>query len=136
MQFIQGVWAMLEQINNHNRVIAALKAIGPYLREGESQIGEYAFDCFSVCVDDSQSPEVREFWGWWLELIRHDGYFEANYHHGLFNAAGNWVEKKPDNHALDEVHRTQAAFHKKLTVLLETKFEAQIKLHQASKLFE
>jgi sigma factor-binding protein Crl len=127
---------MLQQVNNHNRLITALKAIGPYLREGESQVGEYTFDCFSVCVDDSKSPEIREFWGWWLELRLHESYFEANYHVGLFNTAGNWVEKKPNKKALEEVHRTQAGFHQKLSSLLSDKFELQVRFHQASELFE
>ena len=46
----------------HYRLVTALKAIGPYLREPLCKEGAYHFDCLSVCVDDSKSPEDREFW--------------------------------------------------------------------------
>ncbi|EGV2674026.1 Crl family RNA polymerase assembly factor, partial [Vibrio parahaemolyticus] len=45
----------------HFRLMSKLKAIGPYLREPQSQEGRYYFDCLSVCVDDKKSPEKREF---------------------------------------------------------------------------
>ncbi len=51
----------------HFRLMSKLKAIGPYLREPQSQEGRYYFDCLSVCVDDKKSPEKREFWaGGWI----------------------------------------------------------------------
>ncbi|EGQ9673206.1 sigma factor-binding protein Crl, partial [Vibrio parahaemolyticus] len=66
----------------HFRLMSKLKAIGPYLREPQSQEGRYYFDCLSVCVDDKKSPEKREFWGWWMDLESIEGGFTAKYHIG------------------------------------------------------
>ncbi len=38
----------------HFRLMSKLKAIGPYLREPQSQERRYYFDCLSVCVDDKK----------------------------------------------------------------------------------
>lgn len=59
----------------HFRLMSKLKAIGPYLREPQSEEGRYYFDCLSVCVDDKKSPEKREFWGWWMDLEAIEGGF-------------------------------------------------------------
>ncbi|MFA0544508.1 sigma factor-binding protein Crl, partial [Vibrio sp. 10N.222.52.B7] len=65
-----------------------LKAIGPYLREPQSEDGHYIFDCLSVCVNDKKSPEEREFWGWWLELDKSEEGFSAKYNTGKYNIDG------------------------------------------------
>lgn len=39
----------------HFRLMSKLKAIGPYLREPQSQERRYYFDCLSVCVDDKKN---------------------------------------------------------------------------------
>ncbi len=72
----------------HFRLMSKLKAIGPYLREPQSQEGHYYFDCLSVCVDDKKSPEKREFWGWWMDLESIEGGFTAKYHIGKYNKEG------------------------------------------------
>lgn len=66
---------MSEVTNNptHNRLLTKLRAMGPYLRDPQSKEGHYYFDCLSVCVDDRKSPELREFWGWWMVLESVEG---------------------------------------------------------------
>ncbi|MDW6093646.1 sigma factor-binding protein Crl [Vibrio rhizosphaerae] len=111
----------------HHRLNAAFKLLGPYLREEQYQSGTYLFDCLAVCVNDKKSPEVREFWGWWMSLSHSDAQlFEAKYAIGRYDHAGNWVLEEPRPQALEEVHRTQKAFHEKLETLLKERFGCEL----------
>jgi sigma factor-binding protein Crl len=116
----------------HYRLIAAFKAIGPYLRETLSKDGSYHFDCLSVCVDDTKSPEDREFWGWWLDLALVDGQFEATYQIGCYNQIGEWILESAPKSAINEINRTQEVFHQKLKATLNDKFELVVSIHDDS----
>lgn len=116
----------------HYRLFSTLKAIGPYLREGQCQEGIYWFDCLAFCINDKKSPEKREFWGWWMELTTTETGFEANYRIGRYNLAGQWEESKPTAAARPEVIRTQEDFHKKLAQTLQQRFELSLSIHQQS----
>ena len=98
----------------HYRLLTALKAIGPYLREGQCADGFYLFDCLSVCVNDQKSPEKREFWGWWMELEQEEKGFAAKYHIGRYNVEGEWVVTDLPQPAIQDVNKTQEEFHLKL----------------------
>ncbi|BCB41498.1 hypothetical protein VagYM19_06250 [Vibrio alginolyticus] len=51
----------------HFRLMSKLKAIGPYLREPQSQEGRYYFDCLSVCVDEKNRLRSVNFGaGGWI----------------------------------------------------------------------
>lgn len=45
----------------HYRLLNVLKAIGPYLREPQSEEGHYIFDCLSVCVNDKNHQKNVSF---------------------------------------------------------------------------
>ncbi len=121
----------------HFRLLTALRAIGPYLRENDSQDGNYLFDCLSVCVDDQKSPEEREFWGWWMELescVREEATqgFTANFEIGLYNQSGCWEKSEVPDNVRGEVFRTQNEFMKKLSKVLEERFGLEFDLHTES----
>ncbi|MEH0665346.1 sigma factor-binding protein Crl [Vibrio scophthalmi] len=116
----------------HFRLLTTLRAIGPYLREVQSSEGAYLFDCLSVCVNDKKSPEKREFWGWWLELSLVDGYYEARYRTGLYDVSGEWRDEPLPKKAVEDVTKTQEAFHQKLIETLSTEFDLEVKMHQQS----
>ncbi|MFB9217562.1 sigma factor-binding protein Crl [Vibrio sinaloensis] len=116
----------------HYRLLSVLRAIGPYLRESQSEEGAYLFDCLSVCVDDKKSPEQREFWGWWLELKQEGDAYQARYRIGLYDISGEWQDKKIPKKAVEDVNRTQEAFHLKLVETLQSEFGIQIQMHQES----
>ncbi|GAM55770.1 curlin genes transcriptional activator [Vibrio ishigakensis] len=118
----------------YHRLIAKLKAIGPYLREGECEQDLFLFDCLSVCVDDKKSPECREFWGWWMELEKQEQKFVACYHHGKYNAEGEWIEESLPESAEQEVLRTQQAFQTKVETLLQEQFGMTVDLHEDSEI--
>ena len=122
----------LAKTPTHHRLLSVLKAIGPYLREGQCQEGEYLFDCLAVCINDKKSPEKREFWGWWMELTETDDGFEVNYHIGRYNVAGHWEVSSPPEQAMGEVVRTQQEFHQKLAQTLQERFLLALALHQQS----
>ena len=121
----------------HFRLLTALRAIGPYLRESESKEDSYLFDCLSVCVDDKQSPEMREFWGWWMELKASkvddgvDG-FVAKFKMGMYDTEGNWQAVQLPESVISEVTRTQQEFLKKLSKVLEERFALSFTLHEES----
>jgi len=116
----------------HYRLLSALKAIGPYLREAQSSEGNYLFDCLSSCVNDKKSPEEREFWGWWLELEKIEGGFAAKYYIGRYNLAGDWEAHNIPKKAVSEVNRTQEDFHKKLVDTLSSSFNLTVRMHEES----
>lgn len=123
---------MPEKQPTYHRLIAKLKAIGPYLREGECQPDFFLFDCLSVCVDDKKSPECREFWGWWMEMERHEHVFVARFHHGKYNVAGAWVDDALPSEAEAEIMRTQTVFQGKVQALLSEQFQLEFELHKDS----
>ncbi|USD65860.1 sigma factor-binding protein Crl [Vibrio sp. SCSIO 43136] len=116
----------------HHRLLATFKAVGPYLREPLSSETSYLFDCLSVCVDEKQSPEVREFWGWWMEFEPEDNGFTARFRFGLYNQEGDWVEQEIPAEAKEEVNKTRNAFEDKLTKALSDKFGLFYQLHDES----
>ncbi|WP_428772116.1 sigma factor-binding protein Crl [Vibrio sp.] len=116
----------------HFRLLTALKAIGPYLRECQSRENFYLFDCLSVCVNDKKSPEDREFWGWWMELELQDQQFAARYRIGRYDSSGDWQEERLPAKATAEVTRTQEDFHQKLVELLDSRFNLAVELHKES----
>ncbi|MDN3609229.1 sigma factor-binding protein Crl [Vibrio ostreicida] len=116
----------------HYRLLSTLKAIGPYLREVQCEEGRYLFDCLSVCVSDKKSPEEREFWGWWLELEIEGKKLAARYRTGLYDVKGDWLDEKLPKKAIEEVSRTQEAFHQKLVDTLQSQFGMTVHLHKES----
>ncbi len=122
----------MTQNPTHYRLLSALKAIGPYLREGQCKEGSYVFDCLASCVDDKKSPEKREFWGWWMELDQTESGFEAKYYTGRYNLAGEWEAKNIPQAALKEVSQNQEDFHKKLEQTLEERFGLALSVHEES----
>ncbi|WP_413285010.1 sigma factor-binding protein Crl [Vibrio sp. MA40-2] len=121
----------------HFRLLTALRAIGPYLREFESKEDSYLFDCLSVCVDDKQSPEMREFWGWWMELdaSKNDGVvdgFVAKFKMGKYDTEGHWQVVDLSESVMAEITRTQEDFLIKLSKVLEERFALSLSLHEES----
>ena len=114
----------------HSRLMTKLKAIGPYLRDTESSENSYLFDCFSVCVNHTKSPEEREFWGWWLELKQDGRHFLADYRYGLFDFEGVWLNQPIPENIQGDVENTLIAFHRKLTTTLNDSFDSVIEFHQ------
>lgn len=119
----------------HNRLLAKLRAIGPYLRDPQSQEGLYYFDCLSVCVDDKKSPEKREFWGWWMELTAEEGGFSAYYQIGKYDVDGHWQSVELPTSAVEEVNKTQRVFQDKLTQTLDQHFQLSVKVQPDSAQF-
>lgn len=119
------------------RLLTALRAIGPYLRESDSKEGHYLFDCLAVCVNDKKSPEEREFWGWWMELDAsrseegQDSY-TAKFKFGIYNQDGNWDAIEVPKKARAEVARTQSEFIAKLSKVLEDRFDLTLEIDKAS----
>ncbi|KHT48992.1 sigma factor-binding protein Crl [Vibrio sinaloensis] len=116
----------------HYRLVSVMRAIGPYLRESQCEEGAYLFDCLSVCVDDKKSPEKREFWGWWLELNLQGGVLQARYRTGLYDVTGDWQEKSIPKKVVEDVNRTQVAFHDKLVETLKSQFALEVQMHEES----
>ncbi|WCE30375.1 sigma factor-binding protein Crl [Vibrio sp. SCSIO 43137] len=121
----------------HFRLLTALRAIGPYLRESDSNEGHYLFDCLSVCVNDKKSPEEREFWGWWMELDALNEQsaslsYVANFRYGIYNKDGKWDGADVPKKAQPEVARTQSEFVVKLKKVLLERFEIELLIHEES----
>lgn len=73
----------------------AFMQLGPYLRPEQSDSQRYFFDCLEVCLNLKHEPELREFWGWWLELTPYDSGFAMKSEFGLFSKEGIWEACTP-----------------------------------------
>ncbi len=67
-----------------------------------------------------------------MELSPTSEGFEAKYHIGRYNLAGEWDTDKLPEHALPEVNRTQEEFHKKLEKTLKERFALSLSFHDQS----
>lgn len=105
---------------SRGRLIKIFTDLGPYFRKLQSTESSFFFDCLEICIDDKEEPENREFFGWWLKVIRCEEGFNYERFDGRYNIEGNWIAskiKKKDQKALDSSFNL---FIERLKTLVDT----------------
>lgn len=103
----------------------AFMQLGPYLRPEQSDGQRYFFDCLEVCLNLKHEPELREFWGWWLELTPCDSGFAMRSEFGLFSKEGIWEACTPPTKHQSALGASRQQFLDRLAALL-TKWQMQL----------
>ncbi|MCE2569951.1 sigma factor-binding protein Crl [Motilimonas eburnea] len=114
------------QFPAQGRLTKKFTDIGPYFRIGQSDEQKFFFDCLAVCVKINAEPELREFYGWWLELTKTETGFTYHYHYGFYDVAGHWQEQAIPKPHQAEVTRSLQVFFDKVSELVETTFELDL----------
>lgn len=112
---------------SHGRFLTRFGQLGPYLRKNKSSEEAYFFDCLSACVSAKKEPDVREFWGWWMELIPKKDGFRYAYTFGKFDSIGNWKPLELPNKYTQEVNDSLDVFYKKISAFVEDELKLKMK---------
>lgn len=106
--------------------IRIFTALGPYLRENNCQPKHFYFDCLSICINAEVEPELREFYGWWLEIELLDETFEYHYQFGMYNKVGDWLAMPIPKKLQRDVELTLCQFYQKLSVCLTEQLRSNL----------
>ncbi|CAK9884428.1 MAG: Sigma factor-binding protein Crl [Candidatus Erwinia impunctatus] len=106
--------------HSRGRLVARFTALGPYLREEKCSENRFFFDCLAVCVNVKPAPELREFWGWWIELEVLSDHCRYTHHTGLFDKQGEWqVTEVKGKNTSQRLQETWQQFHQHLQSSLQ-----------------
>jgi len=90
-------------------------SLGPYIRQEQCSDNHFFFDCLAVCINMQPSPELREFWGWWIDLEADEDRYTYTYHIGKFDKTGQWTQQDITEEAvLEKLESSLRAFFPRL----------------------
>lgn len=119
---------------SHGRLMTRFTQLGPYLRKEKSSETCYFFDCLSACVSAKKTPDMREFWGWWLELTPKKNGFKYVYTFGKYDAVGDWKKKAIPAKCTQEVNDSIDVFYTKISGFLQEELKLDISALSSLKL--
>ncbi|MEA9390719.1 sigma factor-binding protein Crl [Acerihabitans sp. TG2] len=98
-----------------SRLMKGFTSLGPYIREEQCSDSHFFFDCLAVCINMQLSPELREFWGWWIDLEVEENRYTYTYYIGKFDQVGNWNKQDiTDDAVLEKLESSLRAFFPRL----------------------
>lgn len=115
---------------SRGRLFKLFTDLGPFFRKQKSNELLFFFDCLEICLDSDKEPEEREFYGWWITLERSSECYSYQRFDGVYNLAGDWVEKtlSAENKAL--VDQSFEVFINKLETLIDSEIGLPLKVER------
>jgi sigma factor-binding protein Crl len=115
---------------SRGRLFKLFTDLGPYFRKLQSTESVYFFDCLEICVDDTQAPEERQFYGWWMVVSNKNDQFTYQRLDGRYNLVGDWEVENLSKEQQQKLDKSFETFIIRLQALIKEVTQQELQSQQ------